>query len=285
MSHVRVRIALLFVLGGVGSAAMCPASTALAAATLRVDASVQGAYIELPSPAFGVDGATSGSLHGAIAFKESGSGTFSGKFFYADAHGTLRGSDRGTQQPSAGTTVAFSDKLTVTQATGRYRGLQGVLRAHGSADAQTGFITERIAGTLRHGRPARPPVAGTGSHPYRATATVIDATPGPVATVPGAVRGLSPGGGLIVLRSPQGATTVTESYTYYDGRGSISGTFTLIRNPQPDGSVQLTGKPGAAHGTGRYAHVHSLGATSLAGSRDAMTGVVTITFTGTLRLS
>ncbi len=145
-----------------------------------------------------------------------------------------------------------------------------------------------VKGTLTVNKkqlPAPRPRPLTRASAYHATMSVIAATTGSTVTAVGTVHGLTPPGGIIVLHSPQGAE-VTETYTYYDGLGTISGSFRLVRTPQPDGTLTLTTKPGGtAHGTGRYARVTGLASTSFNGSRDPTTGVVTITLTGRLRLS
>lgn len=254
---------------------------------MRVDAPVRAGYLELPGPAYAVEGVTSGSLHGAASWSETGSGnSFSGKFTYADARGTLRGTSKGQQQAPTGTTITFTDTISISGGTGAYHGAHGTLSSRGSADTQTGDITERLKGTLTTGHPTAPPLPATRAAPYHATMSIIAATTGSTVTAVGTVRGLTPPGGLIVLRSPQGANTVTESFTYYDGLGSISGTFQLVRTPQPDGTLKLSGGTGGtAHGTGRYAHVTSLGGRSFNGQRDATTGDVTIRISGRMAFS
>ena len=270
--------------GGVGLAVL--ASATAQAATLHVASPVKAGYLDLPGAAYAVEGVTTGSLHGAASWHETGAGSsFSGSFLYVDGHGTMRGTSHGTQQPPAGTSIAFSDTITITRGTGAYRGAKGTLTSTGSADTQTGDITEKLVGTLKIGRPAPRPRPLTRASAYHATMSVIAATTGSTVTAVGTVHGLTPPGGIIVLHSPQGAE-VTETYTYYDGLGTISGSFRLVRTPQPDGTLTLTTKPGGtAHGTGRYARVTGLASTSFNGSRDPTTGVVTITLTGRLRLS
>ncbi len=263
------------------------APSAARAANMRVDAPVKAGYLELPGPAYAVDGVTSGSLHGAASWSETGSGnSFSGRFTYADARGTLRGTSKGEQQAPAGTSIAFTETITITGGTGAYNGAHGTLSSPGSADTQTGDITRRLKGKLTTGHPTAPPPPIKRAAPYHASMSIIAATTGSVVTAVGTVHGLTPPGGLIVLHSPQGANTVTESFTYYDGLGSISGTFQLVRTPQPDGTLKLSGRTGGtAHGTGRYAHVSGLGATSFNGQRDASTGDVTIQLSGRLAFS
>lgn len=272
-------------LAGLVLAALAPATAG--ARTLHVNSPVQAGYLELPGPDYEVNGVTSGSLHGAVSWHQTAGGSsFSGTFLFADGRGTLRGSSHGTQQPPAGATVTFTDTITITTGTGAYRGAHGTLTSQGSSDISSGLISERMTGTLQTGRPALAPRLLTRTARYHASGKLIAAIPGSTVTVAGRVRGLTPPGGIIVLHSPQGNPEATETYTYYDGLGTISGSFNILRTVQEDGSILLTKEPGGtAHGTGRYAHVTSLGTTALAGTRDPTTHVVTISFKGRMRVS
>jgi hypothetical protein len=266
-------------------AVLAPATAG--ARTLHVATSVHAGYLELPGPGFEVDGVTSGSLHGAVSSHEVLTGSsFSGTFLYIDGRGTLRGSDHAPQQAPVGTTMPFTDTITITNGTGAYRGAHGSLTSQGSADITTGFFSERMNGTLTTGRAARQPRPLTRPAPYNATANVIGAVPGPTVTAVGRVRGLTPPGGIIVLHSRQGAIEGAVSYTYYDGLGTISGSVNILSTVQQDGTIALTKLAGAsAHGTGRYAHVTSLRTSSFSGTRDPATRVVTISFKGRMRVA
>ena len=96
---------------------------------------VQAGYLELPGPATRwtasrPDRCTARSRGMRLLAGSS----FSGTFLYVDGRGTLRGTSHGTQQPPAGTTMPFTDTITITNGTGAYRGAHGTLTSQGSGD-------------------------------------------------------------------------------------------------------------------------------------------------------
>ena len=99
------------------------------------------------------------------------------------------------------------------------------------------------------------------------------------------MRGLTPPGGIIVLHSPQGNPEATETYTYYDGLGTISGSFNILRTVQTGRQHLLTKEPAEPPTAPVDTHTSRASARCLAGSRDPTTRVVTISFKGRMRVS
>jgi hypothetical protein len=274
-------------------AAAAPAPAAAAVRTEPIDAAVHGNFLE--STTSGSDSnvlvATVGDkrLRGGLyqSITQPGGPGFQGTGRYVDGFGTLA-----TVEQIAVTQNA-EGKLDVTgtwkpgKGTGRYRkaaGDGGTIT--GTVDPQSGETLLRYQGTLRYDRTIRAPkpAARARRHAYKARfAGIAGYLEGDVAVVVGTVSRLTPGGGLMVLRAKQGVPMTRVPFTYMDGKGTLTGFGDIERVAQPDGSTVVQGRGGRfTRGTGLYRGVRQVKGGGLAGRRDGQTGVLDLSFAGTL---
>ena len=269
------------------SAALVAAAPASASAkTLEVDAKVVAGLVAFEGGRYTTSGELRESgLRGGYVVNATQTGNkFAGTFRYVDAHGAMTGTNSGEVTDTSGGKISFADTLKVTGGTGSYAGAKGTLAEVGTVDPQTGFTRETAKGRLTvKPRAARKPGAPK-RHRYSATMTGAPADlQGNVALVAGAVKGLTPQGGIIVGHAPQGPSA-TITLVYYDGLGTITAKIDIERETQPDGSVvaKLVGG-GFTGGTGRYRRLKPVGKGTFTGGRDAKTGELRFEFGGTLR--
>lgn len=265
-----------------------PATASAATRKIEVDASIRGGVQDREGPPYAVYGSLrGGGMRGAMEVQaELRGSTFSGRFVYRDAHGTFRGTSAGEVTGQEGDVVRFVDRLTVTGGTGRYRRARGRIVEEGTTDLGDGLVVETVRGTLRvesakrrrqRPRPRR--------HAFSASANgAIAGVSDGVGTVVLEVEGLTGRDGLMILEAPQGTETATVGIVYYDGAGSLRGTADIRREPQPDGSIRITGLGGGfTSGTGRYRDARQVAARTFSGTRSSTANQLTLRLTGTLR--
>ena len=271
------------------AAALLPAAAAQAAGPAHLSFDVRVAANLLPLPnGYQVDGvfpARSGAPAPVILTEVVSGNSFSGTWVAYDGRGGLRGTDHGTQHNQGNGTSAFTERLSVTGGTGRYRSAHGTLTGTGTVQLATGAIAERISGGLRVAPGGRlpAPAAHPRSRSYSAVAREeVAQVQGPTETLAGPVTGLTPGGGALVIQVARGTPTATAQIVYYDGAGTIAGSASLRRTPNPDGSVSLSGAGAFASGTGRYRRVRVRPGGGFTGTRNPQNGLVTLALGGSL---